>query len=412
MLKYSPTAGAVVLALLVSSSLLRAQEARTDQGSQTATVESRADQPATPAPGQATDQPTRVEKIRLYVKNNPIVQRLQDDEGFYPRIGGLNHGSGFAAGGGYRRHLGWVYADVSGAVSTKVYLGVDAKARWVQTGNKTFEVWTEFTYRDDTKDPFYGLGLSTPPASSVDYAIATTDFIARAVGRVRPWFRVGADIGYFSPEIRRGRDQRIPSIEQVFTDVAAPGLARQPNFLHDSVFAEIDSRDAPGFPHRGGLYRTEYSLWNDRSFDQYDFRRFDIEGSQFFGVAPKDVIAVRLSLSYTNNAPGSRVPFYLLPFAGGGDTLRAFREFRFRDENAGVFNLEFRHLVHPMVHLAAFVDAGKVAHDWQDINPTDLKTSYGIGIRAGSTKRIFFRLDAASGGDEGARVFVKFTPAF
>ena len=120
------------------------------------------------------------------------------------------------------------------------------------------------------------------------------------------------------------------------------------------------------------------------------------------------------SLSYTNNAPGSRVPFYLLPFAGGGDTLRAFREFRFRDENAGVFNLEFRHLVHPMVHLAAFVDAGKVAHDWQDINPTHpgrrpMESESELGSMEVD---LFFRLDAATGGHEGARAFVKFSPVF
>ena len=228
---------------------------------------------------------------------------------------------------------------------------------------------------------------------------------------MRPWLRVGADIGYFSPDVHRGRDQRIPSIETLFTDVAAPGLARQPNFLHESVFAEIDSRDAPGFPHRGGLYRTTYARWDDRSLDQYDFRRFDIEGSQFFGVAPKDVIAMRLSLSYTNNAPGSRVPFYLMPYAGGGDTLRAFREFRFRDENAGLFNVELRHRVHPMAYIAGFVDMGKVAHDWQDIVPTHVKPAYGAGLRLGSDKRVFGRLDVAHG-DEGTRVFLKFSSAF
>jgi hypothetical protein len=293
-----------------------------------------------------------------------------------------------------------------------VYLGIDASVRWLQTAGKGFEFWTDFRYRDDTKDPFYGLGLTSPPAASADYAIRTNDLIARAVGRVRPWLRVGADVGYFSPEVRRGRDRRIPSIEQVFTDITAPGLAQQPNFLHDSIFLEIDGRDAPGFPRRGGLYRTTYALWNDRTLDQYDFRRFDVEGSQFFSVASKDVIALHLVLEYSNNAPGDRVPFYLLPFAGGGDTLRAFREFRFRGENSGVFNAELRHQVHSMVHVAAFVDAGKVAHDWEDINPSDLKTSYGAGVRAGTAKQVFFRLDVAAGGDEGARVFVKFAPAF
>jgi len=397
MLKAFPTACAAVVVFLLLCSPGRAQNLPAD-----------ADQP----PDQKTDQPPPVvEKVRRYVEDNPIVQKLSGD-GFYPRIGGLSAGSGLAGGGGYRRHLTWLYADVSAAISTKVYVGVDAKVRWLSTIGNRLEAWTEFTFRDDTKDPFYGLGLRSPPAAVVDYAIQTRDASVRAVARPLPWIHLGSAIGYFRPAIRRGRDERIRSIEQVFEDVTAPGLAEQPTFLHGSVFAEIDVRDAPGFPSRGGLYRATYALWNDRTFNQYDFRRFDIEGSQFFAVSSKDVIGMRLILSYANNAPGDRVPFYLLPSAGGGDTLRAFREYRFRDENAGVFNVELRHRVHPLVHLAAFVDAAKVAHNWQDINPLEPKMSYGLGIRAGTANRMLLRLDAAAGGDEGARVFLKFTPAF
>jgi hemolysin activation/secretion protein len=105
------------------------------------------------------------------------------------------------------------------------------------------------------------------------------------------------------------------------------------------------------------------------------------------------------------------VPFYLLPYVGGGDTVRSFREFRFRDENAGVFGAELRHKVHPMAHVAAFVDFGKVARDWQDINPHHVKNAYGIGLRGGSDDKTYVRFDVAHG-DGGTRVFLKFTPSF
>jgi hypothetical protein len=410
MLKYS-TACAVVLGLLLSSSPLRAQEARADQGSQPATIESSADQAVTPAPAQATDQPTRIEKIRLYVEKKKIVQRLSGD-GFYPRIGGLSSGSGFAGGGGYRRHVGWLYADVSAAASMKSYLGFDAKVRWLQTANETLEVWTDFKYRDNTQDDFYGLGPGSTNDTRVNYGIRSNDVVARIVGRPRPWFRVGADVGYLSPELRRGRDTTLRSIEQIFTESTAPGLAQQPNFVHDSVFAEVDSRDVKGFPRRGGLYRATYALWDDRTFNQYDFRRFDVQGSQFIGLSANDVIALRVSLSYANNQPGDVVPFYLLPYIGGGDSVRAYREFRFRDENTGYLNAEYRRRVHKMVHVAGFIDAGKVAHDWQDIDVRNLKRAYGFGVRAGNDKRVFARFDVAFGGGEGTRFFLKFSPSF
>lgn len=372
------------------------------------TIESRSNQPPD-TPAQATDQPPPVvQKVRNYIEKSPIVARLKGD-GVYPRIGGLSPGSGLAGGGGYRRHLGWAYVDVSAAASTKAYRGVDATLGWIDT--KYADVSTKFTFRNNTQDDFYGLGIDTTDATRVDFGIRSTDLSTRAAAHITPWLRLGADVGYLIPSVRHGRDANLRTIESIFTDDTAPGLAQQPHFVHDSVFAEADSRDAHGFPRRGGFYRAAYSLWNDRTFEQFNFRRLDVIGSHFLSVASNDVVALRLALSYSNNAPGDRVPFYLLPYVGGGDTVRSFREFRFRDENAGVANLEFRHKVHAMAHVAGFLDFGKVARDWQDINPHHVRHAYGIGLRGGTDDKTYLRLDMARG-DDGTRVFLKFTPSF
>ena len=56
---------------------------------------------------------------------------------------------------GYRRHLRWVYLDGSAAVSSKVYRGIDAEARWFDS--RGIRVSTVATFRNDTQDDFYGL---------------------------------------------------------------------------------------------------------------------------------------------------------------------------------------------------------------------------------------------------------------
>jgi surface antigen Omp85-like protein len=410
MVKVIPTLGAVVVSVSLFWSPARAQNAAGEPSPNPSppTAESKADQPVDATP-QATDQPPpAVRKVRNFIENNPIVQKLKGD-GFYPRIGGLSQGSGLAGGAGYRRHLDWGYVDVSGAVSTKAYRGIDAQVRWVDTSR--FQLANLLTFRNNTQDDFYGLGNDTTDGTRTDYGIRWTDFGARGSVRIVRDLRLGADIGYFIPAVRHGRDANLMSIAEIFSDATAPGLAGQPNFEHHSVFAVSDSRDADGFPRRGGLYRAAYAIWNDRSFGQYNFERFDITGAQFFSLPTKSVVALRLALSYTNNEPGDRVPFYLLPYIGGGDTVRSFREFRFRDENAGVFNVELRHKIHSMAHIAGFVDLGKVAHNWQDINPTDLKKAYGVGLRAGTDEKTYFRFDVAYG-DGGTRMFLKFTPSF
>jgi outer membrane protein assembly factor BamA len=129
-------------------------------------------------------------------------------------------------------------------------------------------------------------------------------------------------------------------------------------------------------------------------------------------VAPKQVFAVRVGLSYVNNETNHRVPFYVLPYIGGSDTLRGFREFRFRDENILFVNAEYRLRLHQFFHVAPFFDAGEVRADWEDIGLGELKTSYGIGVRAGTEERTFVRIDVGTGGGEGVRVFFKFGPSF
>jgi hypothetical protein len=415
MLKAFPAACAVLVTSLLCAPAL-AQNAQDLPAAADQPVDQQgARQPNPPPPAQPVDhhgnqsnKPPVSQRVREYVERNPVVKKLNGD-GFYPRIGGLSPGSGLAGGVGYRRNVGGVFLSASGLMSTKAYRGVDAEARYVDT--RRFQMASTLKFRNNTQDDFYGLGMHTTDADRVDFGIRTTDIVTAASARIVRGLHVGAEIGYLMPSVRHGRDDNLRTIGLLYTDVTAPGLDRQPNFEHHTVFAEMDSRDAEGFPRHGGYYRAAYGIWDDRSFNEFDFRRTDLTGAQFFSVAPKSVVAMRLELIYANNKPGDRVPFYLLPYVGGGDTVRAFREFRFRDENAGVFNVEFRQKVHALAYLAAFADYGKVARDWQDINFTHARRALGVGLRAGSDDKMYLRFDAAWG-DDGPRLFLKFSPAF
>ena len=155
-------------------------------------------------------------------------------------------------------------------------------------------------------------------------------------------------------------------------------------------------------------------FWNDRTLELYDFKRFDANFSQFvpLDAGKKHVLLGRFGLSYVNNETGSRVPFYFLPYIGGVDTIRAFHEFRFRDENALWMTAEYNWTLMKWVSLATFIDAGKVAPDWQDIRASGLKHGYGFGARVHSNQQTFARVDVGGGGGEGWRVFLKLGPSF
>ena len=216
------------------------------------------------------------------------------------------------------------------------------------------------------------------------------------------------------PDIRSGTDKRYLSIEQLFTDVEAPGLLGDPGFLHTTVFAEIDRRDMRGNPASGGFYRVSYGVWDDHNLDAFDFRRLDGILAHHVPIvaSKKHVLSGRLGFSYTNNEDGQRVPFYFLPYVGGVDTVRSFNEFRFKDENALWLGAEYRWVVIKYASVVAFLDVGEVQRNWQDIDLEGMKRGYGFGVRAHTRTQTFARFDVGTGGGEGWQIFVKLGPSF
>jgi outer membrane protein assembly factor BamA len=375
---------------------------------------------ATPPAAAAQEPHTSrkfIDAMQEWAKKHQILERLSGDvDGWYPRLGGMTRGSGFAIGPGYRTHVmgSDVLVDVSAAMTFRLYKAVDFKVRWLQAWNDRAEVWTDYRFEDYPQEDFYGIGPDTRESTRVSYRIRGSDFRVRGLVKPLRWLRTGVNVGYLLPSVGAGRDSRFPSIEEIFDDIAAPGLITQPDFLHTELFAEINYLDAPGNPRRGGFYRATFENWNDRTLDAYHFRRFDGGASQFVPISPdrKHTVSGHLGVSYVNNAPGDRVPFYALPYVGGTDTVRSYHEFRFQDENALWFNAEYIWTPIKWVSGAVFADFGKVAADWEDINVTDLKRGYGFGVRVHSTKQTFAKVDFGFGGGEGRRIFIKLGPSF
>ena len=123
------------------------------------------------------------------------------------------------------------------------------------------------------------------------------------------------------------------------------------------------------------------------------------------------MIAVRGKLELTDANSDQQVPFFLMPTVGGSEDLRGYREFRFRDKDSLVFNLEYRWEAFSGLDLALFGDAGNVFPKAGDIKLDKLKTSYGFGFRFNTERSVFWRIDVGFSPD-GVRPFVKFNHVF
>jgi hypothetical protein len=354
-------------------------------------------------------------RARQWIKDTQLIERLNGDvDGWYPRIGRMTRGSGFAVGPGDRMHPfgGPVLIDLSAGLSTQGYKSADANVRWFQAAAGRVEAWTDYRFQDFPREDYFGSGLDSRSEARTSYALTSHDVQARGLARVTPWLRVGVNAGYIRLHLRTGRDPSVPSIEQLFTDAEAPGLLAHPSYLHSTVFTEIDYRDSPGHAGSGGYYRVALGFWNDRSSGQNDFTRLDVLLNQFIPLdsGNKHVVAGRVGLSRATAAGASRVPFYFLPSVGGADTIRSIREFRFRDEHAIWLGVEYQFRPSKYVDLAVFVDGGTVTHNRRGAGSNALREGYGAGIGFGTATQRFGRIDVGAGGGEGMRLFVKFGP--
>jgi hypothetical protein len=396
----------VFAAVLLSSSVAAAQAQQPAQPDAPVASE------AAPPP---QDEVGFVDKARGWAEKHQLVERLSGDvDGWYPRLGGMTRGGGFAIGPGYRFHVGHPLVDLSAGISTKAYKAVDAKVRWISAFDERVELWTNYRFEDFPQEDFFGTGINSSIENRTSYGFESHDFSVQAIARPQSWLRVGTTVGYLNPGIGSGSDKNYPSIEELFSDAEAPGLAAQPDFLHSTFFADIDYRDQRGHPRSGGFYHVAFGIWDDRSLQLYDFRRFDVNASQYVPLVAdkKHMVSGRLGVSYVNNETSERVPFYFLPYVGGVDTIRSFREFRFKDENAIWMTAEYNYLPIKWVSVAAFIDAGKVSANWDDIGFTGLKKGYGFGVRVHSRTQTFARIDFGTGGGEGWQTFTKFGVGF
>jgi hypothetical protein len=361
------------------------------------------------------DERSSIERAALYIQRERILQKFAEGwKGFHPKLGGLSTGSGFAGGVRYAPRLadGQLSFQTSGAISTRVYQYYDLSFGAPQLLRGKLSANFFARYRSYPQEDFFGLGPDSRREDRTNFAQEDSLFDFTVGWNWTRWLTTGAQAGYLKTNIGRGTDSRFPSTEDLFSPSQFPELLRQPNFYHLDGFLKFDYRDEPLNAHSGGLYQLNYAYYDDQSLGRHSFRRLDAEIQQYFPfLKKKRVIAFRAATSLVDTSAGQSVPFYLMQELGGADSLRGFREFRFRDRNYLLMNLEYRWEAFSGLDLAIFGDVGKVANRRRDINLKDLESDVGFGFRFNTIKSVFLRVDVGFS-HEGTRFFFKFGPAF
>lgn len=359
---------------------------------------------------------TGLEKILYELKERRVMERYQAGfRGFHPILGGLTTGSGFALGTQFRKADimdGMLNFRASGQASLSAYQKYEMALEAPRIANERLSLSFNFTQRNYPQEDFFGIGSDSTKNDRANFRLEDTDYSASLAVRPLRKLAIGTRAGILNTNTAPGTDTRFPSIERLFNATTAPGLDRQPDYRYAGAFIQYDRRDEPLNPRSGGLYRAEGTYYDDRDTGDYSFRRWGMELQQYFPFFnQRRVVAFRSRLELTDTNPGQDVPFFLLPTLGGSEDLRGFSEFRFRDKNSLLFNLEYRWEAFSGLDLALFGDAGKVFSDAGSIDLDQLKTSYGFGFRFNTHKSVFWRIDIGFG-QEGTHTFVKFNHVF
>lgn len=313
---------------------------------------------------------------------------------FYPKIGTLTTGSGTALGIGYRSRALFArrgVAEVWGAASFKKYWALQARAAFPDLAGDRIMVEAVANLRDYPKEAFFGIGPDAAREDFIEFPLRTREFVGTAGVRLAPVLTVGGSAALYQPE----------------TD------NRAVDYLRSGAFVEVDYRE-PLNARRGGWYRVAFRQYHDRDGGTFSFNRTDVDLRQFIGfLADRRVIAVRGALSTSEPARGSfGVPFYLMPTLGGNDTLRGFRNYRFRGPHAILLQAEYRWELWSGLDAALFYDAGKVALQRSDLNFKRLETDYGFGFRFNTSESVILRVDAAFGSRDGKHLHIVFGGVF
>lgn len=339
---------------------------------------------------------------------------LFNRDGVYASIGSLTTGSAFSYRGGYRdRSLvrGRGTVDAWAGRSVKGYWTVELRGSYPLLPNDQVNIegyGRRFTY---PQEEFYGVGPGSDRANQATYTLE-----GRLAGAQLGWkasrrLTVGGGVENYQPTVSHGEGLP-PSIEEIFAGGDTAGFGLGLYYIRSLAHVTYDYRQ-PINARKGGYYRLDVSRFDDRRNTFHGFSRLDLDLRQYVSfLAERRVLVGRMKIATTDADDASVVPFYLLPFLGGNDTLRGFRAYRFRGPHSILLQGEYRWEIWSALEAALFVDAGKVAMTRADLNLEDLEHDYGIGFRFNTDNGVVMRVDAAFGSRDGKHLHVVFGTLF
>jgi outer membrane protein assembly factor BamA len=156
-----------------------------------------------------------------------------------------------------------------------------------------------------------------------------------------------------------------------------------------------DTRNNAFSPNHGAMLQFYFNHFDPWFGSDYRYTNYVLDLRKFFGLGSGQVLALQ-AYGYFNTGT---VPFRSLASFGGAYHMRGYYQGRFRDNDQGLLQAEYRLPVYWRFGLVGFGGVGNVASDLGNFDFTHVKYSFGAGIRFALNKseRLNLRLDYGVG---------------
>ena len=252
--------------------------------------------------------------------------------------------------------------------------------------NRSYQVYGELAYNKYNFN-FYGVGNEQPNSYVERYGVEFPRLRATVLKKLRKNFYAG---------LRYAFDQfklfDLDSAGQLITKEIPGSQGGRVSGM--GLVGLYDSRDFIFYPSRG--YLCELVVYHDApaTGSSFNYTRIAFDLARYFSFK-KNIFALNFYSIYSN----SDLPFFQMATLGGQKKMRGFYEGRYRDNNAIVFQAEYRRHLFWQLGFTIFGDLGQVASHYNSFNSRIWRYTYGAGLRLtiDKSQKVNLRVDFGVG---------------
>jgi outer membrane protein assembly factor BamA len=358
-----------------------------------------------------------LERGLLYSEDNRIPQRLTlrqswlKKHNIFPQFGSLGAGSDTAVGLAYRNDdflRRGIRFHVPTMVSFNAYQQYESLLSFPLNPGRWLRLEFAGLFRSRPEEPFHGQGSNSLEEERTSYFLQDRSAGAALATEWRDRFRLEFGFRYTNADVFRGRDDEVPSSEQLFPTL--PGYDGA-SLLRYGLAARYVALDNPNDPRRGFYTRARFQWVESLRAEDFNFLDYGWEAAGYVPLGGPRTLALRLLTDFREPGRNGEVPFFVLPILGGADTLRGYRARRFQDTSALLITAEYRYRIWRLADFALFADHGQVAREPGDFSMGNFRGGYGAGLRLRNQSGVLLRFDVAHS-TEGVRLHILFSPVF